>query len=161
MTEKAMTHVRCLGWAAAGLLAVGAGPLHGQTSQLGPEAPVRQPSVELPPELDRVLRDYERHWSAGQADELAELFVEGGLIQSRGVWNRGREAIREAYVGASGPLRLRAVEYASDGHVGFIVGAFGYGEVLPVEDIGLFVLTLRRGPNGSWLIVSDLDRSGS
>jgi hypothetical protein len=40
------------------------------------------------------------------------------------------------------------------------VGAYGYGESLSVEDMGLFPLTLRRVASGRWLIVSDLDRSG-
>ena len=149
-----MKQVRYPTYVLAALLAFGAFPAQAQN------APDVQPSVELPPELDRVLRDYERHWSAGQAAELAALFVEEGLIQRGGTWIRGRDAIQAAYQNASGPLRLRAIEYASDDEVGFIVGAYGYGETLPVPDGGLFVLTLRRGPSGAWLIVSDLDRSG-
>lgn len=117
-----------------------------------------QPSVELPADLARVLRDYERHWSAGDAAALAALFVEPGLIVHDGTWIRGRAAIREAYQIAGGPLRLRAIEFASDGDVGFIVGAYGYGEGTPPDDAGLFVLTLQRGPTGQWLIVSDMDR---
>ena len=108
-----MMHMRCLGWALAGLLTLGAGPLYGQDTLVGSEVPVPEPSVELPPDLARVLQDYERHWSAGQEDELAALFVEGGLIQRRGTWIRGRDAIRDAYRSASGPLRLRAIEYAT------------------------------------------------
>ena len=138
-----------------GLSLAAAGPLHGQDRAVGVEP---QPSVELPADMARVLRDYERHWSAGNADELAALFVERGLIVRQGSWIRGREAIRQAYGIASGPLRLRAIEYGADGDVGYIVGAYGYGEDLPVEDGGLFVLTLARDPSGRWLIVSDLDR---
>ncbi len=123
----------------------------------GPASVAPQPSVELPDELDRVLRDYEAHWGAGNADALAELFVEEGLIV-RGGWIRGRDAIRQAYQTASGPLRLRAIEFAADGSVGYIVGAYGYGDEQPVEDRGLFVLTLQRGASGRWLIVSDMDR---
>ena len=55
-------------------------------------------------------------------------------------------------------MRLRAIEYAASDGVGYIVGAYGYGENLPVEDTGMFVLTLRRVNGGRWLIVSDLDR---
>mgnify|MGYP006148377467 CR=1 FL=1 len=36
--------------------------------------PARLPSVTLPPELDRVLRDYERNWAAGDEAALAALF---------------------------------------------------------------------------------------
>src|SRR3546814_2135777 len=38
------------------------------------------PDVTLPPELDRVLRDYERAWRAGDAAALASLFTEDGFI---------------------------------------------------------------------------------
>ncbi len=132
-------------------LATSAPPVHGQS-------PGPQPSVELPDELSRVLRDYERHWSRGEAAALADLFVEQGLIISGGSWIRGRDEIREAYSNASGPLRLRAIEYGTDGDVGFIVGAYGYGDTLPVQDRGMFTLTLRRSESGAWLIASDMDR---
>jgi len=124
-------------------------------------APSQQASVDLPPELDRVLRDYERHWSAGNADALAALFVDEGLIVHEGSWIRGQAAIRDAYQIASGPLTLRAIEFAADDRLGYIVGAYGYGEELPITDRGMFVLTLRRADGGSWLIVSDLDRGAA
>lgn len=133
-----------------------AGGAEGQAAQSASP----QPSIELPAEFARVLRDYESRWRAGDADGLAELFVEHGLIVRDGTWIRGRAAIRNAYRGAGGALRLRAIEHAADGGVGFIVGAYGYGDELPVEDRGLFVLTLRRDSTGHWLIVSDMDRSG-
>ena len=95
-----------------------------------------------------------RLWKAGA---LASLFVEEGLIV-RGGWIRGREAIRAAYRSASGPLRLRAIEFATDGDVGYIVGAYGYADEGAAEDRGLFVLTLHREPSGRWMIVSDMDR---
>lgn len=140
---------------ALGLSLAAAASLQGQEPTVGADP---QPSIELPDDMARVLRDYERHWVAGNADELAALFVERGLIVRQGTWIRGREAIRQAYQIAGGPLRLRAIEYGSDGDVGYIVGAYGYGEDLPVQDRGLFVLTLERDSSGRWLIVSDMDR---
>ena len=135
-------------------IAAGADGLGAQVSA----PPTSQPSLDLPAELDRVLRDYERHWSAGEAAALSELFVPEGLIVSSGRWIRGRDAIREAYANASGPLRLRAIEFATEGETGFIVGAYGYGGADPTIDLGMFTLTLRRGDDGMWLIVSDMDR---
>ncbi|HET9513269.1 MAG TPA: hypothetical protein VFO95_05010, partial [Gemmatimonadales bacterium] len=38
------------------------------------------PSVQLPAELDRVLRDYEREWGARNAAGLAALFAEDGFV---------------------------------------------------------------------------------
>jgi ketosteroid isomerase-like protein len=117
------------------------------------------PSIGLPPELDRVLRDYERAWSTGDAAGLAALFTAEGFATEPGGWIRGHEAIRERYAGASGPLRLRALDYAVDGDVGFIVGGYGYGPMAEDFDSGRFVLALRRGENGRWLIAADLDAS--
>ena len=140
-------------------LALATAHLHAQPTEDAARRPAPQPSVALPAELGRVLRDYERHWRAGQEDGLAALFVEHGLIVRRGTWIRGRSAIRDAYRNSSGPLVLRAIEYAVDGDLGYIVGAYGYADEPPAEDRGMFVLTLHRDPSGRWLIVSDLDRS--
>ena len=49
------------------------------------EAPVEpMASVTLPPELDRVLRDYENAWQAKDAGALARLFTEDGFVLSNG-----------------------------------------------------------------------------
>src|SRR6185295_322327 len=117
-----------------------------------------RPSVTLPPELDRVLRDYERAWRARDPAALAALFAEDGFVLASGrAPVRGRDAIRAAYAGAGGPLALRALAYATEGPVGYIIGAFGpaAGE----EDRGKFVLALRRGADGRWLITADMDNS--
>lgn len=114
------------------------------------------PSVELPAALDRVLRDYERAWSAGDAAALAELFTEDGFATSRSDWVRGRSAIRREYQRAGGALRLRALAFATEGDTGWIVGAYGYGGDAPRGDMGKFILTLRQ-VDGRWLIAADLD----
>jgi ketosteroid isomerase-like protein len=67
---------------------------------------------------------------------------------------RGREAIRRAYADFSGPLRLRAIAFAAGDAVGYIIGAYTYGDS---PEMGKFVLTLRREPGGPWLIASDMD----
>ena len=114
------------------------------------------PSVNLPPELDRVLRDYERHWQGRDGAALSMLFTEDGFIQRGGPWIRGRDLIRTAYSQiASGDLRLRAVGYAAADTVGYIIGAYRYGAA--TSDGGKFVLALRRAPRGEWKIAADLD----
>jgi ketosteroid isomerase-like protein len=116
------------------------------------------PSAQLPPEMDRVLRDYERLWTAGDAAGLAALFTDDGFaLQNGRPPVRGRTAIQQAYARAGGPLRLRALAFGADGNVGYIIGGFAYGDA--PGDMGKFVLTLRREPGGPWLVVSDIDNS--
>src|SRR5580704_12812607 len=80
----------------------------------GTAEPVQQPSVSLPPELARVLTDYERAWSKGDSAGLAELFAEDGFVLSReNPAVRGRTAIGRFYSGPGGPLSLRAIAFAT------------------------------------------------
>lgn len=129
-------------------------PLVAQESAFSP-----QPSVELPAALDRVLRDYEMAWENGAADALAALFTPEGYVPSDAGWIQGRERIANKYKNAGGDLRLRAIDYAMAGDVGFIVGAYGYGASAAEVDRGNFVLALRKSEAGKWLIVADLDKS--
>jgi ketosteroid isomerase-like protein len=126
-----------------------------------PAAPPPLPSIALPSELDRVLRDYERAWRAGDEAALAALFTEDGFVPTGQRWVRGREAIRAAYQNSGGGLQLRALAFAVQDTVGYIVGAYGYGDTAPVPDRGKFVLALRRtrGGGGPWLIAADIDQS--
>jgi len=126
-----------------------------------PVTPTELPSVTLPPELDRILRDYERAWRTGDATALAALFAEDGFIlQSNRPPVRGRKAIQAAYEGGSGgPLRLRALAFHTEVTTGYIVGAYGYGD--GPGDTGKFTLTLRRTPGQPWLIFSDMDNQNA
>lgn len=119
------------------------------------------PDAPLPPSLDRVLRDYEQAWRAGDAKALAGLFAEDAFIlQSNQPPVRGRDAIERAYAGqGGGPLRLRALAYSAEGNVGYIIGAYTYGN--NVGDTGKFTLTLKRVGDGPWLIFSDMDNSNA
>jgi ketosteroid isomerase-like protein len=137
-----------------------AAPLHARqsTQATAPDTAAAMPSVTLPPALDRVLRDYERHWAAGDGAALAQLFSEDGFVLQGGQLPiRGRAAIREMYGRqAGGALRLRALAFATADSIGYILGAYGYASSGP-GDVGKFTLTLRRGPGGRWLIFSDMD----
>jgi ketosteroid isomerase-like protein len=115
------------------------------------------PTQELPADLARVLRDYERAWQARDPKALAELFTDDGFVLSNGkVAVRGRAAIVEAYSGQGGPLALRAYEHATSGDVGYIIG--GYTANAGEEDHGKFVLALRK-VDGRWMIAADIDNS--
>lgn len=142
---------------ALGLMLGGAAPDKQDAPK--PDTPVEAPSVTLPPELDRVLRDYERAWRAGDAAALASLFAEDGfLLPGNRPPIRGRAAIRANYEKQAGEaLRLRALSFASQDTIGYIIGAYGYDN--KPGDAGKFTLTLRRAPGEPWLIFSDMDNS--
>lgn len=126
-------------------------PMHGQG------AGAEQPGVQLPPELDRVLRDYESRFRIG-GDTLAALFTPDGFVLPSGELPvKGRGRIAQYYSRAGGPLALRAIAYATEGNVGYILGGYRYGT--DTTDMGKFTLTLRKGADGRWLIVSDMDNS--
>ncbi|MEO8378612.1 MAG: nuclear transport factor 2 family protein [Acidobacteriota bacterium] len=123
----------------------------------GIAAQVTPPSIALPPELDRVLRDYERHWRAKDAAALAMLFAEDGYVLASGKPPaRGRAAIREAYAQSGGPLYLRAFSFSTHGSTGYILGGYRAEEAGP--DHGKFVLALRKS-RGRWLIAADIDNA--
>lgn len=114
-------------------------------------------SVTLPASLDRVLRDYERAWQTSDIAALVALFTDDGFVLQPGRPPvRGHAALAERYAGqGGGPLRLRALAYATADSVGYIIGAYGYGD--DPQDQGKFTLTLRRAPDGYWRIASDMD----
>jgi ketosteroid isomerase-like protein len=118
--------------------------------------PPPQPSVQLPPELERVLTDYEKGWSARNAAALARLFAEDGFVLPNGSPPiRGRAEVERFYTGKGGPLALRAFAFGAEGRVGYIIGGFASKKGDP--DAGKFTLTLRKAADGRWLIVSDMD----
>jgi ketosteroid isomerase-like protein len=123
-----------------------------------PAAEPPQPTLDLPPELARVLTDYEAAWSSRDAAALARLFAEDGFVlPGGGAPVRGRAAIERHYKGSGGPLALRAFAFATEGPVGYILG--GYAGKRGDPDDGKFTLTLRKGGDGRWLIFSDMDNS--
>ena len=140
---------------AAALVLLGAPAALAAQEQPSP-APAPLPSVQLPAEIDRVLRDYERAWQARDAAALAALFTEDGMVMQMGRPPvQGRAAVQAAYASSGGPLSLRALGYAAEGSVGYILGA--YAERAGEADIGKFILALRRGADGRWLIAADID----
>lgn len=148
-----------LAFAILGLM-LATGPLLGQNAP-EPTEPTQLPSVALPPELDRILRDYERAWRAGDAAALASLFAEDGFVlQSNRPPARGRPAIQATYEGQGGsPLRLRSLAFAAGDTTSYIIGAYGYGDA--PGDTGKFTLTLHRAPGQPWLIFSDMDNQNA
>ena len=114
------------------------------------------PTVELPAELSRVLRDYEVAWKAGEGTRLAETFTQDGFIMPSGrLPERGTAAIRASHTQPGGDLQLVAFGYATADTVGYIVGGFRYPET--VGPGGKFVLALRRDARRRWRIAADIE----
>ena len=152
--HQAIMHRFLLTALALGMLA---SPASGQVTRPAPAATAEPlPSVTLPSDLDRVLRDYERAWRANDIPGLVALFTEDGFVLQPGRQPaRGHSALSNVYQGqAGGMLRLRALAFASADTVGYIIGAYGYGDA--PGDQGKFTLTLRK-VGGRWLIASDMD----
>jgi|GEM_PF-268760 len=123
------------------------------------ELPSTLPSVTLPPDLDQVLRNYEHWWQARDSKMLAALFTEDGFIlRPRRQPVRGRANIQQAYEGSGGPLSLRALEYATEGSTGYIIGEWGGSKYMPAA--GKFILTLRK-ESGTWMITADMDNGSN
>jgi len=143
----------------AGLALAGA-PTQGPSSAAPGSAVEATPApITLPPELDRVLRDYERAWRAGDGAALARLFAGEGLaIQSGSPIARGHAAIAGNLTRPGGDLELTAYAFATSGSVGHIVGGYRYPDTKGPG--GRFVLALTQASDGRWLIAADLDNSG-
>lgn len=121
--------------------------------------PTPMPAVTLPPELDRVLRDYEKYWTGKDLPGLSKLFTADGMALPNGHPPApGAAAIEAAYgrnIGA--PLSLRAIAFSTSGELGYIIGYFTDAPGKP--DHGKFVLLLRKGKDGRWLIIADMDNA--
>jgi len=138
----------------------GSSLLVGLSAGASPPEPSQEPSVALPAPLARVLSDYEVAWRNKDGAALAALFAEDGFVLSNGVPPvRGRARIQKHYAGQGGPLSLRALAFATEGSVGYIIGGFAKRKGEP--DIGKFTLTLRKGADDRWLIMSDMDNGNS
>ena len=127
-------------------------------AQNPPADPLGQPPVTLPPQLDRVLRDYEAAWKAGDGQRLAALFTEDGFNLSSGQLPiRGRPGIANWHTKPGGELQLRAFAWATSDSLGYIVGGYNYAG--NTGRGGKYLLALRKGPDGRWLIAADMDNS--
>lgn len=115
-------------------------------------------TVALPADVDRVLKDYEKAWSAKDTAALAKLFTADGMALPSGqLPAQGEDSIRKAYspnVGTT--LNLRPFAYSTSGELAYVVG--GWGSAADKPEYGKFMLVLRR-VNGRWLIVADMDNS--
>lgn len=115
------------------------------------------PTVELPEELERVLRAREKGWNDKAA--LAPLFTEDSLVldsrESR--WIRGRDKVAEYLAGNFAKAhRVTPVSYSIKGSAAHIAGYF----TRPLEDgstryFGHVLLSLEKGADNVWRIAAE------
>lgn len=134
-----------------------AAPLAAFAENPAAPTPPALPSVQLPADAERILREYEKHWSANDPAAVAALFAADGMALPNGhPPARGAEQIAAAYArNAGGPLALRAIAYSESKDMAYIVGGFAPQAGQP--DGGKFVLVLKRGADGKWKIAADMD----
>ena len=152
---------------------IGAPALHGQRPRLAPvgnyhghlvsevSGRLRVPrplrSVDLPGDLDRVVRDYERFTKSGDPDSLTALFAQDGFLALRTGWIRGRGAIGRAAVDFDPQdLHVRAHSFALYDSVATITGSLADSSGPRATDFAKILVTMHRGPDGRWLIDSFL-----
>lgn len=83
------------------------------------------------------------------------LFVNHGFaVQNGSPVARGRAAIAGSVAAPGGARQLDAYAYSTSGTVGYIVGGYRYPASRGLE--GRFVLALRQGQDGRWLIAANL-----
>jgi predicted TIM-barrel fold metal-dependent hydrolase len=117
----------------------------------------RLPPVALPAALDRVLKDFARHWHARDEAAFADLFTEDGVMQYGDAWRRGRAAIRIAQLDSKGAdLALWAQQFEMDDSLAYIIGSYGHRTQPDLADLGRLHWTLRRGRDGAWRIAASM-----
>ncbi|HEX6090148.1 MAG TPA: DUF4440 domain-containing protein [Gemmatimonadales bacterium] len=112
-------------------------------------------AIELAPDLERVLRDYETAYARRDAAALAALFTEDGYVLPTGRPPvRGRAALQAHFEREGGPLRLVPIAAAAEDSVGYVIGTFG--AEARADAGGKFILLLRRTGAGPWRIAADM-----
>ncbi|HSA54186.1 MAG TPA: amidohydrolase family protein [Gemmatimonadaceae bacterium] len=118
---------------------------------------VRLPPVALPAALDRVLKDFERHWHARDEAAFAGLFTENGIMQYGDAWRRGRAAIRIAQLDSKGAdLKLWAQHFEMGDSLAYVVGSYGHRTRPDLADLGRLHWTLRKERDGVWRIAASM-----
>jgi predicted TIM-barrel fold metal-dependent hydrolase len=113
--------------------------------------------VTLAPEIDGVIREWERATKVADDSSLAALFTADGLLGQPTGWVRGRAAIRAA-AGNQGPadLRVRAHAFSIADSVATVTGSLADQTSTAIRDVAKVTFTLRRDRGGRWLVESFL-----
>jgi len=119
----------------------------------GAEPPL--PTVDLPSDLGRLLRERTERWNDVPA--LAELYTEQSVLLDPGPrWIRGRLAVAERVAGYfRAAYRVAPIAWSAEGATGHIAGYFTRGDGASTRYLGHVLLSLQKGDDGAWRIAAE------
>jgi predicted TIM-barrel fold metal-dependent hydrolase len=115
------------------------------------------PSVELPEELSRLLRDKEKYGGKNKnIAALTDLYTKDLLVldPTRPAWLSGSAALRFATESMT-VMHLIPTKYEASGANGFIAGYEAEGEGATAEYVSNFLYAIRKEADGKWRIASE------
>jgi predicted TIM-barrel fold metal-dependent hydrolase len=114
------------------------------------------PAIELPADLARLLREWEKGWNDKAA--LTALLTEDSLVldSREPLWIRGRDET-STYLAElfARPYRVTPVAYGAERSSAHIAGYFTRGEGAAAKHFGHVLLSLRKGADGVWRIAAE------
>jgi len=112
------------------------------------------PVIDVPADVQTLLREFETHWRARDARAFAALFTADGVMQVEGGWRLGPGAIHIARLGAGGNIRLHPQSFGGNASYAHVAGSYGRVAEPPPGERGKFLLVLERAANGPWRIAA-------
>jgi predicted TIM-barrel fold metal-dependent hydrolase len=116
------------------------------------------PTVELPEDLSRLLREREKGWNDKAA--LADLYTEDVVMlrpsaEAHG-WVNGRATVVERISRTfSRAYRIAPVSYQVNGSLGYLAGYFVRGDGNAAKPFGNILLSLKKSSDGKWRIAAE------
>jgi predicted TIM-barrel fold metal-dependent hydrolase len=111
------------------------------------------PAIELPADLDHLLREKERRTKEGTVEAVRDLYTEGALVlePKHSHWLRGTAALK--YAAASTPTHtLVPNAYDCGDTTGYVTGTAVSGEGSSLRHVSNFHYSLKKGADGRWRI---------
>ena len=114
------------------------------------------PSVQLPPELDRLVSDFGKNWNSKTG--LAPLFAEDSMIVKRDVnnWVKGRRIVSDIWSQTYGEeITLIPISYKIDNSAGYIMAYIADADTPPTI-FGQAMIALEKETDGKWRIAGKM-----
>jgi uncharacterized protein len=118
------------------------------------------PSVQLPPELMRLMSELGKNW--GSETGLAPLFTEDSMMVKRDVnnWIKGKKAVSGVWSKTYGEeITLIPVGYQTDNSTGYIMTYIADAETPPTI-FGEAMIALKKENDGQWRIAGKMINVG-